>query len=204
MKLFAFACCACAGYCDTKSDEHNFPLPKAVYQLQTPDCLSPSIAAMARPAARTDPFAAAGQLEAHAGAVLRPGAISGGVTSAHRVAVSAGGTDGPGTTGMCLALDGVQARLLTAAPRSPALAAARPQPVSASADAPAAAPRAPVLVSAGPDPGWTPAFESDDEGAAAPGQELVQLPAAAAPLPPGFEGAVAALPLRCRHLCKTK
>ena len=137
-------------------------------------------------------------------ATLRPGGPSGATTSNHQVAAGSGSNGGP--AGPCVAIGGVQARLLaTERPPAPPAAAAAvstgrsARTASAGGGAPARA------VTAGPDPPWVPVYEPEDAGAAV-AAAVVQLPAATAPLPPEFKSEVANLPIRRallpeKHFC---
>lgn len=136
----------------------------------------------------------AGDREAHVCATLRPGGPTGATISNHQVAASSGSNGG--SAGPCVAIGGVQARLLAAepSPAPPAAAAALPparsmRMASAGGGAPARA------VTAGPDPCWVPVYEPEDAGAAV-AAAVVQLPPATAPLPPEFESEVATMPIR--------
>ncbi len=136
------------------------------------------------------------------GAAVQPPRPAGSVESSHCLAAAgpcARGASGS-TPGPCLAIGGVQARLIVAGASADPLAAAAGQPASApaaTARALSAAQPERAHVSRGPDPAWVPHFaasyEDDERGARG---AAVQLPPPRAPLPPAFQAAVAALPVR--------
>ena len=155
---------------------------------------------------------AAGEREVHAGAGLSASSLDGDVTSSHQVAASAGraAESGMAPSCDCVAIGGVLARLLTlqlpAGVRAAGADAAQINAAAAlasdrrteNARASRHGGHTPAgLAAGGPDPTWVPLFEETEEDAlAAAAAPLIQLPPAAAPLPPHFGESVAALPIR--------
>jgi len=136
------------------------------------------------------------------GAAVQPPRPAGLVESSHSLAAAGPRVHGAsgGSPGPCLAISGVQARLIAAGASAGPVAAEAGQ--TASAPAPAARALSAgkperALASRGPDPAWVPQFAAsyEDDARAARGA-AVQLPPPRAPLPPAFQAAIVALLVR--------
>lgn len=134
------------------------------------------------------------------GAAVQPPRPDGSVESSHGVAAVGRGMSDD-SLGPCLAIGGVQARLIATGAAAGPTAAAAAQPSMPSAPADRSVPfgkHKHASAAKGPDPDWVPQFVAsyaDDERAAR--GAAVQLPPPRAPLQLAFESAVAALPVRC-------
>lgn len=156
---------------------------------------------------------AAGEREVHAGIALSASGLNGDVTGSHQLVASAARVTessmaAPPCT--CVAIGGVLARLLTSQAPADSLSAGTVAVPTHAAGALASGRRAldarasrqgggtPAgLAAGGPDPMWVPLYEETEvEALAAAAAPLIQLPPAAAPLPPHFDETVAALPIR--------
>lgn len=151
---------------------------------------------------------AAGEREVHAGAALSASGTDGDVTSSHQMAAGAGRSAESSMAPPCdcMAIGGVLARLLTsqlpAGTQTAGTVAAQTRAAAALAsgrravDARASR-QGGGSAAGGPDPTWVPIYEETmEEALAAAVAPLLQLPPAAASLPPHFIESVAALLIR--------